>query len=388
MRSLELVILLALGAAPSYSATARAEPAPPHTARGSTARNADAAPGFLPELAPVLDALGAPDARDRRAGADAFVLLVKSQGSAVRPEIAREIQRVGDLAIAPLILAAHDPSRDVSRWAQSELEAIGKKVPGDAVQTKSNQVLADVLEAYGATRDLDALSAVLSFVNSDRAPIREAARRATLAYDDVALVKLREAFVNLTGSPPPPVWTAAEVAGELFAKNDRLRLQDVYALWQAGLSAAAAGDYEEAVLAFEKVLARQPMLEQRAEMVPAFVALAQSKEDTDREAAAAYYRTALRLAPDGPRAGQVTSALDYLEAEDLLARGITDESLFRRASTADPGNARAHTELLRIEAERTRRELTTRRYEEGGGAVAILVTGLALLAGRRSRPRR
>jgi cytochrome c-type biogenesis protein CcmH/NrfG len=122
-------------------------------------------------------------------------------------------------------------------------------------------------------------------------------------------------------------------------------------------------------------------------MVPAFVALAQSKEDSDRAAAAAYYRTASRLAPDGPRAGQVASALDTIEAEDLMARGIVDLDLLKRAADADPGNVRAHAELGRIEAERTRREQTTRRYEELGGVIATLALGIAFFVGRRALPR-
>jgi tetratricopeptide (TPR) repeat protein len=386
VRSLSLALLVAIGAigAIFYAPTARSQPP---SSRPSVARDVDGATIPLPELARILDALGDPDPKDRRAAADAFVSFLRNHAGAFRADIARELQKTGDRTTPALILAAHDSARDVARWAQGELEVLGKKVPGDAVQTKSNDVLSDVLEAYGATRDLDALSAVLSFVNSDRAQIRDAARRATLGYGDTALAKLREAFANLTDNPPPQAWSAADVARELFARNDRFRLQEVYAMMDAGLLAEAAGKHEEAVAAFERVLARQPLFERRAEMAPAFVSLAQSKEDTDRAAAAAYYRTAARLAPDGPRAGQVASALDYLEGEDLLARGITDEILFQRAASADPGNVKAHSELARIEAERSRRELTTRRYEEWGGALVTLALGLALFIGRRARPR-
>jgi len=374
VRYFEVALFVAVGAMLGFVPAARADGGKP-----------DAAAVSLPELASVLETLGSPDPKERRAAADAFIAFVKNQGAANRPEISRQVRTAGERAIAALILAAHDPTRDVARWASAELEALGKKVPGDAVQTKSNQVLSDVLEAYGSTHDLDALSAVLSFINSDRAQVREAARHATLTYGDVALVKLREAFTNLMGTPPPQAWSAREVAHELFVQNDRLRLQEVYALMDAGLLAEAAGKHEEAVTAFERVLARQPAFERRGEMAPAFVALAQTEEDAHRDAAAVHYRTALRLAPEGPRAGQVASALDYLEGEDLLARGITDESLFRRAANADPGNVKAHAELARIDAERSGRQLTIRRYEEWGGALATLVAGLVLLFGRRVR---
>jgi len=315
-----------------------------------------------------------------------MILVVRDQGGAFEPEVARQLQILGDRATAALILAAHDPARDIARWASGELEVLGKKVPGDAVQTKSNQVLSDVLEAYGATRDMDALSAVLSFVNSDRPQIREAARRATLAYGDLALPQLRDAFASLAGSPPPPAWSAAEVSRELFGEDDRFRLRDVYAMMDEGLADEARGNHEEAVMAFEKVLARQSSFDRRGEMVPAFVHYAQSKEDTDRRTAETYYRIAERLAPDGPRASQAASALDYLEGEDLLARGIEDIHLFHRAADEDPGNSKARDEVARLDAERERREQTIRRCAEGLGAVIVLIAGVVLWAGRRARP--
>jgi len=317
-----------------------------------------------------------------------LVLVARDQGGAYKPEVALLLQKLGDRATAGLVLASHDSQRDLARWASGELEALGKRVPGDAVQTRSNQVLSDVLDAYGFTRDLDALGAVLSFVNSDRREVREAARRATLAYGDAALAKLREAHANLTGTPPPPTWSAAEVARELFVLDDRSRLQDVYGLMDEGLADEAQGKHEEAVDAFQKVLARQPQFERQAEMVPAFVLLARSKEETDRPAAEAYYRAAARLAPEGPRASQIASALDFLEGEDLLARGIPDARLFRRAADEDPGNAKAHAELARLELDEGRHARTVRRYTEAAGALAAMVAGLVLLAGRRPRSKR
>jgi tetratricopeptide (TPR) repeat protein len=316
-----------------------------------------------------------------------LVRVVRDQGGAYKPEVARELQELGERATAALILSSHDPLRDVARWASSELEALGKKVPGDAVQTKSNQVLSDVLEAYGATRDMDALGAVLSFVNSARGQVRDAARRSVLAYGDAALPKLREDFANLAGSGPPPAWSAADVARELFARDDRLRLEDVYALMDQGIAAETAGHHDEAVELFQKVLARQPSFERRAEMVPAFVLLAEAKEASDRPAAEALLRVAARLAPDGPRAAQIQSALDYLEGEDLRARGIDDARLFRRAAEEDPGNVKAHDELARIDLAQSRRSLIIQRTTEGCGALAALVAGVVFVAGR-SRKRR
>ena len=157
----------------------------------------------------------------------------------------------------------------------------GKRIPGDAVQTQDSQVLADVLRAYGVHPRLDAVPVVLSFVSSDRVQVRTAARESLTSFGQDAVWKLREAYANLTGKSAPEGWPASEVANELFAAYDRLGLQEVYGLLEDGLKKEKEGKIDDAVAAFDKVLARQPMLDRRAEMVPTYVAHAQQLEETD-----------------------------------------------------------------------------------------------------------
>src|SRR6202044_3727011 len=150
--------------------------------------------------------------------------------------------------------------------------------PGDAVQTKDNQALADILRAYAAIKDLDALPVVLSFVNSDRAQVRLAARESTLAYGQDALWKLREAYAALTGDPAPEGIPAVDLAKKLFDAYDRFRLADVYALVDRALGEQKAGKLDAAVTDFDEALARQPMLDRRAEAAPAYFAYGESLE--------------------------------------------------------------------------------------------------------------
>ena len=88
--------------------------------------------------------------------------------------------------------------------------------------------------AYGAIHDMDAVSVVLSFVNSDRAQVRAAARESLGLYGQDAIWKLREAYTNLVGKSAPDTWSADQVSKELFATYDRFRLQEVYALLDDG----------------------------------------------------------------------------------------------------------------------------------------------------------
>ena len=238
-----------------------------------------------------------------------LVKVAGDAGGAFRPEVTRQTRALADKAVPALIEARKDSSSDVRHWASNQLEALGKRIPGDAVQTKDNQVLADVLRAYGSIHDLDAVPVVLSFVSSDRVQVRTAAREALGAFGQDAVWKLREAYSNLTGKSAPEGWAAAEVAKELFAAYDRFRLQEVYGLLEEGLKKDKEGKPDEAVAAFDKVLARQPMLDRRAEMVPAYAAQGQKVEDADAPAALALFRTAVRLAPEGPRAPQLTAEI-------------------------------------------------------------------------------
>jgi tetratricopeptide (TPR) repeat protein len=315
--------------------------------------------------------------------------LTRAEGDGARVADGADAAYAGQVALdlAALILASHDPSPAVRRKARAELDARGLKSPGDCVQTKDNGVLAAVLGAYGATRDADALPVVLSFVGSDRTPARNAARSAVAAYGDGALGKLREAYANLLGKPAPSDWSASQIAGELFAAYDKLRLQDVDALTDQGLAELAGGKPDLAVADFDKVLARQPTLERRIEMVPGYVTYALSIEETDHASALAYLQKALVLLPDGPRAGQIRSEIAYIEGEDLLARGIVDADLFKRAALLDPGNEKARQELARIDAAAQAREERIHRWAIEGAAAAIVILGIALFGSRARRAR-
>jgi hypothetical protein len=317
-----------------------------------------------------------------------LLLLANDHNGALKNEVARTLRNMGDKAVPALIETRKD-APDIRHWAYLQLEQMNKRLPGEAVQTKSNQVLADVLRAYAYVKEPDAISVTLSFVNSDRVQVRAAAREALLAYGQDAIWKLREAYHNLTGASAPEGASAAEVARELFAAYDRSRLQEVYALLEDGLKKQKEGKLLEAVQSFDKVLARQPMLDRRAEMVAGYVAYAQSIEESDPGAALALFRKAGRLDPDGPRAGQIQSEIAYLEGRDLLSHGIADTEAFRRAIALDPGNAKARAELDRLETDAEERQNRLRRWAAAGAVLAAAIAFLILFAGKkreRERP--
>jgi hypothetical protein len=309
--------------------------------------------------------------------------LASDLGGQLRPELARQVKQLGDRAVPGLLLSRHDPSSEVRGWTTSQLEALGKRTPGDMVQTPDNQVIADVLRAYAALKDLDALPVVLSFVNSDHATVRAAARDATLAYGQEAAWKIREAYAVLTGDPAPEGATAGELAKKLFDAYDRYRLDEVYALLDDGLAKQKAHDLKGAIAAFDEALARQPLLDRRAEMAPAYAEYGESLEDRDRPAALANLRKAVRLDSAGDRTRHVQSELLYLEGEDLLAQGIQDAEPFEQAVALDASNGRARAELDRMRAQVVSGRARTYRVVFAGALLALALVAIAVFGGKR-----
>lgn len=329
-----------------------------------------------------------------------LVKVAGDHGLAFRPEIARLLKVLGDKAVPALL---ETKTTELRHWGYNQLEAMGKRIPGDAVQTKDNVVLADVLRAFANVHEMDALPVILSFVNSDRVHVRNAARDAVGRFGQDAIWKLREAYANVTGKSAPEGWTAVDVARELFAAYDRFRLQEVYGLLDEGLAKEKAGKLDEAVAAFDKVLARQPMIDRRGEMVPAYVAYAQKIEDDDPVKSLSVFRKAARLngafgavappsagaqvAPNAPRTTQIEAEIAYLEGKELLSRGIADTEPFKRALALDPSHTKARAELERLETDVEERQERLRYYAAAGAVVLVALVGIVLFGGKR-RPRR
>ena len=203
-----------------------------------------------------------------------LVLLASDAGGVLRPELSAADEGDG----RPRGGGAHrgaraTPPAETRTWASNLLEGMGKRTPGDAVQTKDNQALADVLHAYASIKDLDALPVVLSFVNSDRVQVRAAAREATLAYGQDAPLEAARGLRRADGR-----------AGAGRHRRGRPREEALRRLRPlpppGGLRAARpraspsrrTASCKEAIADFDEVLARQPMLDRRAEAVPAYVA--------------------------------------------------------------------------------------------------------------------
>ncbi len=294
-------------------------------------------------------------------------------GEYLRITTQNALARLGERAVPALIEAQRHPAEKISKWAVRQLDMLGKAIPSEAVQTQDQAVLSDVLRAYGRTRNPDAVRIVVSFVSSERAQVREAARQAVALMGEVASWQLRDTYENVVGRKPPRDWAWERTARELFAEFDRLRVARVGKLFEAGQAARAKGDFTAMRQSFDQLLAYDPNFEERAELAAGYVAFAQANEDKARPEAVAALRRAERLEPGNK---SITSKRLALEAEALEERGISDVTLLERALEADPNNPRAKAALARFERGEPKRSESARLI----AALAILAAAAASIA--------
>jgi tetratricopeptide (TPR) repeat protein len=307
-------------------------------------------------------------------------------GDLVRIDLQRQVQKLRDKAVPALIEARQHDAKSVQKWAGKELDVLGRAIPGEAVASNDTQILADVLRAYGRTRDVDAVRVILSFCNSDRVQIRDAARESVAAIGEPGIWQIRDQYLGLTGEKPPRAWAWDRLARELFALYDHQRLAEIHKLMDEGVAAASAGKLTLAVDAFDKVLSRAPLFERRKEMVPTYVERARQLEGDHRDEALAMMRKALRLDPKGEHAKSADAEIACLEGEISIAEGAPDRTAFERALALDPGLARARRGLDSLDDKAVERQGHLKRYVGAGGiGVAALIAMVLLLRRRPSR---
>ena len=311
-----------------------------------------------------------------------IVGFVDAHDGAFRIDVSRLLKKLGEQSI-PALIEAKRSSVEVRKFANRELEAQGKRTAGDMVQVKSAVVQGDVLRAFGTNHDIDALSVVLSFVNSDRALVRQSAREALALYGQDGKWKLKEAYSNLTGQSAQEGWNSEEIARELFAAYDKVRLEEANVVLEEGLAAAKAGKPEEAAAAFDRALAMQPTMDRRREMIGTYVELAQKAGEADPEKAVDLYKRALRLDPDPERKAKLAGMLSYLEGKALQRQGLADTEPFRRAIELDPSLQEARAELERLTDARESRRDAVRRWATGGALLLVALAGILLFPRRR-----
>jgi len=334
-------------------------------------------------LALLLAGIKAGEKQSNVAGARVLVRLANDHKGLLKSYASGALKRMGDHAVAALVEVRRDTDKDLRGFANKMLDGMGKFLPSDAVQLHDPQALADVLMAFGKTKDPDAMRAIVPYLNADRAPVREAARFAIAQYGNDARAILEETHDQFTGDKAGKDWPADKILKALIVAYDKVRLAEVFKLLDEGIAHRDGGRLEEAVASFDALLARAPQFERRAELAPAYHELARKKEGADRAAAKLLFAKAARLAAGTPLAPTIEADLAVLETRELIERGVADTSLLQKALALDPNHAGARDLLQKIDNEARAREDRFRRYAIAGFAGVLATLAGILFLGRK-----
>jgi len=303
-----------------------------------------------------------------------------------RQEVGRIVRGQMRDYVVPALIEFRRPSELMRIFLGQLREELRRVTPGQTVQLRDNALLAEVLRAYGAVRLPDAMQVVVSFVNSERTQVREAARAATAQYGRNAIHALRASYEIYEGRAPDAAWGWERVATELYAAYDRRRADEVLSRFQQGLTAAREGRPDDMLGHFRWVLARHPDFPRRAEMVAPLVAHAQGLQARDGRLAEPVWRLALWVDPEGANARRARAAILFLDAERALARGVAEPELYRAVLRVDPSHALARTQLDRVVQSAVLRARFQRRLLAAAAILALALGGLwALLRTRTAR---
>lgn len=306
--------------------------------------------------------------------ARALVAEAVSGNGATRKKDEAELVKMGEAAVPALIVGAKKSAGEENRkWCEGVLDEMGKRTAADQVQTKTDDALIAVFHAFVEIHDVDTLGAIIPFVGADRIAIRQAARDAIVGFGDAAFTRVRSEYFNLGGALPSNANIGfRELDDAYFALRDQLRLKDTIALFDKGLDLAKT-DLPGGVADLDSAIAREPLLERRAEAAPIYMQYARNMETTDREKARAYDTKVTRIAKAGaPEIAQAESDLAFFDAEDLRTKGIIDRTAFAHAVELDPSNEPAKAALAQIDADRAESDAHTHKM------VAAIAAALAV----------
>jgi tetratricopeptide (TPR) repeat protein len=318
-------------------------------------------------------------------------------------------------AIPRLIELVHQPNAGkVSlakqrRYAAYQLDRMDRQRPQKAISTApDDRVRAEIIHAYGDTRALDAVEAILGQVDSPAHRVRREARWAWLryvtgkepppapkrkrklpggkeeseekpdylTYREIATLALQKELSAINnGAPVDPNASAKQLTDELFDYYDKKRAAE----WDGAFAAAQAkeerGDLRAATDEYGWILAHDPSYARRAEMAHAFARYGDSvKDQGEVPRALGLWRQATDLAPDGPDARYAGARVALYDALEALHAGHADVAGFRRAIALDPSLGEARAGLARAESLQARR----RWLRVGGELAAALVIALGL----------
>ena len=357
---------------------------------------------------------------------DAPVSLIRygfRHDGAFRDECGKQIRDMGIHAVPGLLRsrALKDPQAfKMVRYAKYQMDRMDFNRADRCLKKAPPDLRAEILHAYGESRDPTAVSAVLSETDSDVDKVRQAARWAILRYVSgrrprVKMRKLKLAggreterarllyltyrqlathalaarLAKETHSGGTPLDEAKRslirehepryLAEKLFARFDRRRQLARRKEVQAALEMGKKGKLKGALSSFDKILASTPDHPSRDEMSPHYYTSGVRLMQAGRlREAYLHLAKAIHLSP-------TAKFVNDARARCLLAESLMDKEMpalhrewkLRRALELSPTLEDARLDLKRVHSQQRQRLFIAGGV--GGGVVLSLLLGIVLL---------
>jgi hypothetical protein len=330
-----------------------------------------------------------------------------------RDECGRRLRAMEPYSLPALTETSQSDDRARARYANYQLERLDRQEPGKAMEATGHdeELRIALLQAFGKVRHREATATVFKYIDDDAPRVRAAARAAWLEYVTGPPPKdAPKIHLQLTGGKKDPKLTplyltyrelaaielknasedllekrydddeaidVAAVSQEIFAFHDRERARKDGERFAKAAELARGGDLAGAAAAYDRLLAENPELANRAEAVPTYLALAKQLEQasTWSDAAAAYGK-AHGLAPDGPDAVNAAAGREYALGKALEAAGKDGGANFRRAAELRPDYAPAKAAAARTTPSTRKPWLLWSALAGALAALALLLVGL------------
>jgi hypothetical protein len=301
-----------------------------------------------------------------------------------RDECGRRLRAMAPYSLPTLTKASQVTHKATARYSTYQLERLDRQEPGKAVDATAadEDLRVALLRAFGESHHREAVGTVLRYTNDESWRVRPAARDAWLAYvtgppPKPAPTKRLQLPGGKLADEETPLWltyreraeielkrTAEEHLGsvftdgevvdlealsrDLFGYYDGVRRKREDAAFATAMEGAQAGDLVGAALAFDRLLAENPQLPQRADAAPIYLALAaQHAKAEDWNQAAAAYGKAFGVAPHGAQGVDAEAGHEYALGKAIEAAGKDGGAHFRRAVALKPDYAPAQEAAAR-----------------------------------------
>ena len=284
-------------------------------------------------------------------------------GLVIRDECGRHLRNMAPQSLPALIRGAGDRDNPpaMRRYARYQLSRLDREDPPKALSAAGGEDLqVEILRAYADTLWREAVHSVLELINYESPAVRSAAREAWIEYvagpppppaterylnlpggrrsdepeqlyknaRELADYALRRRYAEVFEERPPRGAALEELSHALFDHHDDERRAQLDAAFEDALATADAGELDEAIAEFDRILVQDPDFDRRDEMVDIYMVQGETQREAGayREATAAFAK-AYMLAPEGARAEEAREAQRHARALEIAEATDDDEAV-------------------------------------------------------------